>query len=263
MTQKLNLTITPSSNVVTAITACDTYTWANNGVTYTSSGTYTGTTANCVTQKLNLTITPSSDNVTAITACDSYTWAANGQTYTASGTYTNVTTNAAGCPDTATLVLTINNSTSSTMTETACDSYVLPALNANNTYHTATNGGGTMYAAGTAIATSQTIYIWAQTGTTPNCTDESSFVVTINTTPDILPIADVTACDSYALPALSIAAKFTAPPSCCNVTLEVPTGNIIVSSKFISFPFAVTGITGCPKPTLRAVQRQRYASVSP
>jgi hypothetical protein len=34
------------------------YTWANNGQTYTSSGTYTGVVENCITQVLNLTITP-------------------------------------------------------------------------------------------------------------------------------------------------------------------------------------------------------------
>ena len=41
----------------TSVTACDYYTW--NGQTYTQSGVYTGTIANCVTQALNLTITPS------------------------------------------------------------------------------------------------------------------------------------------------------------------------------------------------------------
>ncbi|MBC8643792.1 hypothetical protein H9W95_06360 [Flavobacterium lindanitolerans] len=49
--------------------------------------------------------------------------AVNGTTYTTSGTYTHVTTNASGCTNTATLNLTINNSTTSSITETACDSY--------------------------------------------------------------------------------------------------------------------------------------------
>ncbi len=42
---------------VTDISACDNYTW--NGITYSTSGLYTGTTTNCVTEKLNLTIVPS------------------------------------------------------------------------------------------------------------------------------------------------------------------------------------------------------------
>jgi hypothetical protein len=52
------LTINTSSTNTTTTSAVGTYTWANNGQTYTSSGVYTGTTENCVTQELNLTITP-------------------------------------------------------------------------------------------------------------------------------------------------------------------------------------------------------------
>jgi gliding motility-associated-like protein len=67
---------------------------------------------------------------------------------------------------------------------TECDSYTLPALNPGNAYYTGTGGTGDMLAAGEAITATQTIYIYAETGTTPNCTDESSFVVTINPTPE-------------------------------------------------------------------------------
>ena len=70
----------------------------------------------------------------SITACDSYTWSANGTTYTASGTYTVTGLNAAGCTDVQTLVLTINNSTSSSVSITACDSYT---WSANNVTYTA------------------------------------------------------------------------------------------------------------------------------
>jgi hypothetical protein len=38
------------------VDASDSYTWVNNGQTYTTSGTYTGTTTNCVTEVLVLTI---------------------------------------------------------------------------------------------------------------------------------------------------------------------------------------------------------------
>ena len=83
------MTITPSSDNITTVTACDSYTW--NGTVYTTSGIKTGTTTNCVTEKLNLTITPSSDNITTVLACDSYTW--NGTVYTTSGIKTGTTTN--------------------------------------------------------------------------------------------------------------------------------------------------------------------------
>jgi len=117
----LVLTITPSSNNTTTATACDSYVW--NGTTYTTSGVYTGTTANCVTESLNLTITPSSTNTTTAAACDSYVW--NGITYTASGVYTGTTANCV----TESLNLTINPSTSSSISQTALDSYTWPVNN--------------------------------------------------------------------------------------------------------------------------------------
>ncbi|ALM47528.1 hypothetical protein AMR72_00620 [Flavobacterium psychrophilum] len=67
-----------------------------------------------------------------------------------------------------------------------CDSYTLLPLSAGNRYFTATggdNGSGTEITAGSAITTSQTIYVFAQSNTIPVCTAESSFEVTINPTP--------------------------------------------------------------------------------
>ena len=147
VTQRLNLTITPSSFQTTTISACDSYVW--NGTTYTSTGIYTGTTTNCVTQRLNLTITPSSFQTTAITACDSYVW--NGTTYTSTGIYTGTTTNCV----TQRLNLTITPSSVNTTTIIACDSYVW-----NGTTYTTTG-----------------IY----TGTTTNCVTER-LNLTINRT---------------------------------------------------------------------------------
>ncbi|REJ80583.1 MAG: T9SS C-terminal target domain-containing protein, partial [Bacteroidetes bacterium] len=81
------------------------------------------------------------------TACDSYTWSVNGQTYTVGGTYTHVGTNAAGCPHTTTLNLTINQSTSSSESATACDSYTWAANGTTYTVggiytHITTNAAG-------------------------------------------------------------------------------------------------------------------------
>ena len=150
------------SNTTTQ-TACDSFTWSVTGLSYTTSGTYNGTSTDgngcTVNEVLNLTINNSTSSTESVTACDTYTWAANGTTYTASGTYTNVTTNAAGCPDTATLVLTINNSTSSSMSATACNSY-------------------TWAANGTTYTTSGTY-----TNVTTNaagCPDTATLVLTIN-----------------------------------------------------------------------------------
>jgi hypothetical protein len=148
----------------TTETVCDTYTWSVNGSTYTSSTTQTVIVNSCDTRVLNLTVNSSSSGTTTITACDTYTWDAplgNGTTYTSSQTgITNVSTNAAGCPNTQTLNLTINNSTSSSDSQTACDSY------------TWTAGTGTTY-------TESGIY--TSTGlNAAGCTDTKTIVLTIN-----------------------------------------------------------------------------------
>ena len=50
------LVVVANTTVTTPVTATYSYTWADNGQTYTASGLYSGSVTNCVTQKLNLTI---------------------------------------------------------------------------------------------------------------------------------------------------------------------------------------------------------------
>jgi hypothetical protein len=128
-------------------TACDSYTWAANGVTYTSSGVYTYTTTNAIgcdnVATLNLTINNSSSSSTSVTACDSYSW--NGTTYTASGIYVNNGTNVFGCPSVDSLVLTINSSSTSYESRTECGSYIWNGVtySASGTYtYSTTNSNG-------------------------------------------------------------------------------------------------------------------------
>jgi gliding motility-associated-like protein len=97
---------------------------------------------------------------------------------------------------------------------TVCDSYTLPALSANNAYYTGPNGTGTQLFAGDLITQTQTIYIWAVQGT---CTDQSTFIVTVNQTPVLSAVSDVTACGCYTLPALSVGAYYDAPGGTGNV----------------------------------------------
>jgi uncharacterized protein (TIGR02145 family) len=103
------------------VSACDSYTWAETGLTYTQSGEYTSTNV------LQLTITPSTTNTTTASACDSYTWSVNGSTYTQSGTFSSVS----GCV-TEVLNLTIT-STTTTSTVVACTTYT---WSANSTTYT-------------------------------------------------------------------------------------------------------------------------------
>ena len=60
-----------------------------------------------------------------------------------------------------------------------CFTYSLPELSQGN-YFTAANGAGNPLFAGDEITESQTIYIFAETGTGINCTAETSFDVQIN-----------------------------------------------------------------------------------
>ncbi len=99
---------------------------------------------------------------------------------------------------------------------TACDSYTLPALTTNNKYYTLSggpDGGGTEIPAGTTLTTSQTLYVFKESliRTSFSCVDEHSFTITINKTPILPSFANITACNSYTLPALSLGNYYTGP----------------------------------------------------
>ena len=81
------------------------------------------------------------------------------------------------------------------------DQYILTPLSAGN-YYTGSNGSGTLLTAGTVITSSQLIYIYAISNSTPACSIQNTFQINIFSTPaDSLP--NVTACVSYALPVLT------------------------------------------------------------
>ena len=66
-----------------------------------------------------------------------------------------------------------------------CGTYTLPSisgdnLSGNQAFYTETNGEGTKYEAGDLISSSATLYIYDETGTTPNCSDEENFHITID-----------------------------------------------------------------------------------
>ena len=123
----LDLTILGTDATTETVTACNTYTWAANNQTYTTSGQYTANLTNIngcdsiVT--LDLTIGVPTSGTDVITACDSYTWI-DGVTYTASNnTATHTLPNALGCDSVVTLDLTINNSDAITQTVSNCGIY--------------------------------------------------------------------------------------------------------------------------------------------
>ena len=125
----LNLTINHATYGDTTAVECESFSW--HGVTYTetpvTAPTYTMVGSNhngcdsIVT--LHLTVNHSNTGIDEQTACDSYVWI-DGNAYTASNnTATFTLTNAAGCDSTVTLHLTVNHSTTSVTSVTACDSF--------------------------------------------------------------------------------------------------------------------------------------------
>lgn len=152
--ETLVLTINSSTSSTDTQSACGSYTWPVNGTNYTQSGTYVVNGTNAAgcpdTKTLVLTINQPTSNTNTQTACDTFTWSGplgNGNTYTSSTTVSNVSTNAQGCQHTETLVLTINNSSTSSETVSACNTYTWAANNVTYTQSgtytaTTTNASG-------------------------------------------------------------------------------------------------------------------------
>jgi gliding motility-associated-like protein len=96
----------------------------------------------------------------------------------------------------------------------ACDSYTLPALKIGNYYSKSggpSTGEGSLMHAGDVITSTRTIYVYTESGERINCSDENSFVVTINKTPVVPVTPNVNACNSYTLPKLSVGNYYTGP----------------------------------------------------
>ena len=223
----------------------------------------TGTTPNCTDEQdfvVTIYNTPTPDAPVNVVACDSYilpalsvgnyytqpngggTMLLAGSTISSSQTiYVYAQSGSIpNCSAENSFTITINTIVAQTLQNVAsCDSYVLQALNANNSYYTGTGGTGTQLNAGDVITSTQTIYVYAQSGTTPNCTDETSFTVTITQSPIVQPILSVNACDSYTLPALSVGNYYTGPNGTGS---QLNVGSIITSSQTI-YVYAQTGTT--------------------
>jgi gliding motility-associated-like protein len=148
---------------------------------------------------------------------------------------------------------------------TSCDSYTLPNdLSANNSYYTqpdGPSGTGVLLTPGAVITTSQTIYIYAQNPTTPSCTAESSFSVSIVPTPTLAPQPDVTVCNNYVLPALAVGNYFTGTNGTGTL---LPAGTTITSTQTICV-FAANGSCSaeeCFSVTINSIQAPTQPNVT-
>jgi hypothetical protein len=105
--------ILPKYLITTTQTACESYQWASNGQTYTTSGIYFDSLLSIngcdSVRKLVLTIKQKTYSSSTVSTCDhDYLWSLNGQVYQQSGTYIDTITNAVGCDSIATLNLTLS-----------------------------------------------------------------------------------------------------------------------------------------------------------
>jgi gliding motility-associated-like protein len=87
----------------------------------------------------------------------------------------------------------------------ACNSYTLPKLTIGN-YYTGPKGTGTKLKENDVIVSNQTIYVYAETATTPNCFDEKSFSVNLFNVDEL---QNVTICENYTLPTLKSGKYYT------------------------------------------------------
>jgi len=111
------------------------------------------------------------------------------------------------CTDENSFNITINHTpvVAAVSDKFVCNSYTLPALTVGD-YYTGPLKTGRLLHAGDVLSVTQTIYVYAETGTTKNCFNEKSFKVTIFNVDEI---PDVTICESYTLPPLTIGKYYT------------------------------------------------------
>ena len=111
---------------------------------------------------------------------------------------------------------------------TKCEPYVLPPLT-NGNYFSQSNGTGIAYFAGDLISKSQMVYIFNQSGGTPNCANQSSFRVTIIDPDEITP-KDTEECAEYILPNLRYGGYFDQPGGLGN---SIPAGTVLTGSQIV------------------------------
>ncbi|WP_430406478.1 hypothetical protein [Fluviicola sp.] len=137
----LNLDFVTSYETTETITSCDSYTWAANNQTYTTSGIYSDTIYSMyscdsiVHLDLTIAITPLPDTI-AVSTCDtSYFWTATNQSYNSSGYFTATFTNTQGCDSVVVLYLELLPHSSDTIAINYCgNSYLWTET--NQTYNT-------------------------------------------------------------------------------------------------------------------------------
>ncbi|MFD2941144.1 T9SS type B sorting domain-containing protein [Flavobacterium notoginsengisoli] len=119
-----------------------------------------------------------------------------------------------------------------------CNDFKLPKLK-NGKYYTATGGPhglGTQLAEGTAINTTQTIYIYNEWANFTSCSNETFFKVNYNGI-DVGNFNNINVCDSYTLPPLKLGNYYAQPGGKGSI---IAVGTILKTSQTI-YVYAVSG----------------------
>lgn len=149
-----------------------------------------------------------------------------------------------------------------TSNQYVCNGYTLPPLVNPGNYYSGPNKGLPMLNAGDVITTDQTIYLYSETGGTPNCTFESSFFIKI-VKPQNLKPKDVNACDSYKLPqALYGIRYFTLPGGPSGGGKELTAGTSIITAG-ISTIYTYFSSTDLANPCILESQFNTTINITP
>lgn len=113
----------------------------------------------------------------------------------------------------------------------ACGSYTLPSLPLGG-YFDAPSGAGNSIPIGTEITSSQTVYWFAQTTTSNNCTSNYSIPITIYPIPEVSVLSDQLVCidDPYVLPIIDFGNYFT---SSNGGGIQLFPGDVITSTQTV------------------------------
>jgi hypothetical protein len=145
-TAYLILTVHYSVDTAINVTGCDSYYWGTTQTNYRHDTIdrrtyYRTTNQGCdSTVELHLTILPfHSETAYDTIVCEQMNW--NGQIYSNDGTYVQqLHTIHGNCDSTVTLSITIKHASSSSIFDTACDSYTWSVANHNDVHHPITVG---------------------------------------------------------------------------------------------------------------------------
>lgn len=139
----------------------------------------------------------------------------------------------------------------------ACGSYTLPNLEIGG-FYTQSKGQGQEIPEGTVITTSQKVYYYVQTTSSPNCTNYMSFEITIKPVPEVDVFDDVKLCEEeeYVLPELVHGSYFTAPGRGGD---ELEAGEIIREDQLI---YINNELDGCENESSFMVSFSEYPEIS-